>query len=131
MKILMKGKVETVAIDRVKPAHFECEPETGTEIKRKTQPKTTHLKTAEIARGTRSDRKRSSSTFTPKSVKTGVELNTSTKTQSSTPKIGTNPAITLQPQAARAHLPRQPTPYPAKTRRRPNVGVGPSSTTLA
>ena len=30
MKILMKGKVETVSVDRVKPAHFECEPETGT-----------------------------------------------------------------------------------------------------
>ena len=32
MKILMKGKVETVSIDRVKPAHFECEPNTGTGI---------------------------------------------------------------------------------------------------
>ena len=28
MKILMKGKVETVSLDRVKSAHFECEPET-------------------------------------------------------------------------------------------------------
>ena len=37
MKILMKGKMETVSVDRVKPAHFECAPETGTEIKRKTQ----------------------------------------------------------------------------------------------
>ena len=26
IKILMKGKVETVTIDRVKPAHFEREP---------------------------------------------------------------------------------------------------------
>ena len=30
MKILIKGKVETVSLDRVKPAYFECEPETGT-----------------------------------------------------------------------------------------------------
>ena len=37
MKILMKGKVETVSLDRVKPAHLESEPETGTETQRKTQ----------------------------------------------------------------------------------------------
>ena len=24
LKILIKGKVETVSVDRVKPAHFEC-----------------------------------------------------------------------------------------------------------
>ena len=30
MKILVKGKVETVSLDRVKPAHMECEPTTGT-----------------------------------------------------------------------------------------------------
>ena len=30
MKILIKGKMETVSLDRVKPAHFECEPDTGT-----------------------------------------------------------------------------------------------------
>ena len=29
LKILMKGKVETVTVDRVKPAHFERESETG------------------------------------------------------------------------------------------------------
>ena len=29
MKILNKGKVETVSLDRVKPAHLECEPTTG------------------------------------------------------------------------------------------------------
>ena len=36
MKILVKGKVETVYLDRVKPAHLECEPTTGTTIQRKT-----------------------------------------------------------------------------------------------
>ena len=35
MKILLKGKVETVSLDRVKPAHFECEPGTGTATQRK------------------------------------------------------------------------------------------------
>ena len=36
MKILVKGKVETVSLDRVKPAHLECQPTTGTTIQRKT-----------------------------------------------------------------------------------------------
>ena len=35
MKILVKGKVETVSLDRVKPAHMECEPTTGTTTQRK------------------------------------------------------------------------------------------------
>ena len=34
MKILIKGKVETVLLDRVKPAHFDCEPATGTTTQR-------------------------------------------------------------------------------------------------
>ena len=36
MKILVKSKVETVSLDRVKPAHLECEPATGATIQRKT-----------------------------------------------------------------------------------------------
>ena len=39
MKIQVKGKVETVSLDRVKPAHLECEPTTGTTIQRKTPSK--------------------------------------------------------------------------------------------
>ena len=35
MKILVKGKAETVSLDRVKPAHMECEPTTGTTTQRK------------------------------------------------------------------------------------------------
>ena len=31
MKILVKGKVETVSLDRVKPAHLDNEPAIGTE----------------------------------------------------------------------------------------------------
>ena len=53
MKILMKGKVETVSVDQAKPVHFECEPETSTAIKRKTQSTTTNAKTTEIVRRTR------------------------------------------------------------------------------
>ena len=36
MKILVKGKVETISLDRVKPAHLECKPTTGTTIQRRT-----------------------------------------------------------------------------------------------
>ena len=57
MKILMKGKVETVSVDRVKPAHFECASDTGTEVERKTQEKTTHSKMAGISHGTRKSQK--------------------------------------------------------------------------
>ena len=39
MKILVKGKVETVSLDRVKPAHSDNEPAIGTEKQRKTQNK--------------------------------------------------------------------------------------------
>ena len=45
MKILVKGKVETVSLDRVKPAHLECEPTTGTTIQRKTPNKPQSSKT--------------------------------------------------------------------------------------
>ena len=37
MKILIKGKVETVSLDRVKPAHLDNEPEIGTEKQCETQ----------------------------------------------------------------------------------------------
>ena len=37
MKILVKGKVETVSLDRVKPAHLDNETAIGTEKLGKTQ----------------------------------------------------------------------------------------------
>ena len=37
MKILIKGKVETDSLERVKPAHLDNEPDIGTENQRKTQ----------------------------------------------------------------------------------------------
>ena len=75
IKILMKGKVETVTVDLVKPAHFEREPESGHTTPRQTnhKPKSTTPKPAAIARKPGKDQARSSSTTTPKSFRTEVE----------------------------------------------------------
>ena len=43
MKILMEGNVEMVSLDRVKPAHLECEPTTGPKTQRTTSNKKTEL----------------------------------------------------------------------------------------
>ena len=111
MKILVKGKVETVSLDRVKPAHFECEPATGTATQRKTQSKTTNSKTTEIVGGSWKDQNRSSSTLTQKSDRTRVQSKTNTQTQSAAAKIGKN--LATQHQAHRVNLPKQFTPYVA------------------
>ena len=50
MKILINGKVERVSLDRVKPAHFECEPATGTITQRSTPSKHTSSKTTGMVR---------------------------------------------------------------------------------
>ena len=44
MKILVKGKVETVSLDRVKPAYLDNEPAIGTEKQHKTQNNTKNSK---------------------------------------------------------------------------------------
>ena len=119
MKILIKGKVETVSFDRIKPAHFECEPATGTTTQHKMQSKTTNSKTTEIVRGSRKDKIRSSSTLTQKSDKTRVKLKTNTQTQSAAAKIGKNMAT--QHQAHRVNLPKQFAPYVAPHSRTPAV----------
>ena len=82
MKILMKGKVETVSVDRVKPAHFVCAPDTGTEVERKTQQKTTHSKTARVTHGTGKELKGSSSKITLKPVRQGAESHTTQRDSS-------------------------------------------------
>ena len=51
MKILMKGKVETFSLDRVKPAHLEREPMTGPKTQRTTPNKKQSSKTTRIASG--------------------------------------------------------------------------------
>ena len=121
MKILIKGKVETVSLDRVKPAHFEWEPETGTATQRKTQTKTTNLKTTEIVRVIPKDQIKSSSrpTLTQNSDWTRVKSTANTQTQSAAVKIGKN--LATQHQAHRVNLPKQFTPYVAPHSRTPDV----------
>ena len=114
LKILMKGKGVTVTVDRVKAAHFEREPVTGNTTQRQTnpKPKSTTPKPVAIARKPQADRARSSSTNT-KSFRTGVNANMSTKTWSSHFGVETSPAIALQSETTRAHLPRPPAFYKA------------------
>ena len=109
----MKGKVETVTVDRVKPAHFEREPESGNTTQRQTNPKPKSMtsKPAAISRKPQKDRARSSSTTNSKSFRTGVDTNMSTQTRCSTHEICTSSAIALQSDVTRARLPRPPTLY--------------------
>ena len=55
MEILMKDKVETVSLNRVKPAHLECEPTTGPRKQRTTPNKKQSSKTTRIASGNPQD----------------------------------------------------------------------------
>ena len=118
MKILIKGKVETVSLDRVKPAHFECEPVTGTTTQRRptTQPQKTSLKITGINRGNPQDPLRPSSTHTQRSNRTSVKP---TATQSTATKIGTNLATATQQKGNRVKLPKQFKPYVAPHSRTP------------
>ena len=50
MKILVKGKVETVSLDRVKPSHLDNETAIGTEKQRKTQNNTMNSKNTATVR---------------------------------------------------------------------------------
>ena len=111
MKILIKSKVETVSLDRVKPAHLDSEPETGTEKQRKTQNNTKNSKnTATVRRAPalkqNSERKRAE----PKANK---------QTRSVVVQNGTNLATTSQHHANRVNLPKQFTPYVAPLLRIP------------
>ena len=90
MKILMKGKVETVSLDRVKPAHLECEPTTGTNTQYTTPNKQQSSKTTRISCGTPQDPPRPSSANTQTSNRTSVKKTQSTAVRSST-KLTTVP----------------------------------------
>ena len=50
MKILVKGKVETVSPDRVKPSHLDNEPAIGTKKQRETQNNTENSKNTATVR---------------------------------------------------------------------------------
>ena len=115
LKILLKGKVETVTADLVKPAHIKREPETDNIQQRQTnpEPKSMAQKPPAIARKRRTARAWSSSTTTPKSFRTGVNTNKSTNTRSSTLGVGTCLAIPLWSEVTRARLLKLPTLYKA------------------
>ena len=113
MKILIKGKVETVSLDRVKPPHLESEPETGTETKRETQIKTKNSKTTEIVKRVPKDQIKPSSALTQNSDRKRPEPTVNTQTRSDAFEIGKNLATTSQHKAHRENLPKQFTPYVA------------------
>ena len=118
MKILIKGKVETVSLDRVKPAHFECEPATGTTTQRTTPSKRTSPKTTGIVRGNTQDPLAPCSTHTQRSNRTSAKP--TTRLFKAT-KHGTNLATAPQQKAIRVKLPNQFKPYVALHSRTPAV----------
>ena len=90
MKILVKGKVETVSLDRVKPAHLECEPTTGANIQRTTLNKPQSSKTTRISRRNPQGPPRPGSADTQTSYGTSVKTKKSTTVRSSS-KLATVP----------------------------------------
>ena len=78
MKILVKGKVETVSLDCVKPAHLECKPTTGTTIQRKTPNK------PQRSKATRTSSRNPQGPPRPGSADTQTSNGTSVKTKKST-----------------------------------------------
>ena len=106
MKILMKGKAETVSLDRVKPAYLKCEPTTG--------PKTEN--TTRIASGNPQDPSRPSSANTQTSNRTSVK-----KTQSTTVRSSTKLATVPQQLEDKVKLPNEGKAYVAPHSRAPAV----------
>ena len=105
MKILIEGKVEMVSLDRVKPAHLDSEPDTGTEKQRKTQNNTKHSKnTATFRRAPALKQNYEGKRAEPKAK---------TQTRSVAVRNGTNLATTSQHNANRVNLPKQFIPYVA------------------
>ena len=109
MKILVKGKVKTVSLDRVKPAHLDNEPAISTEKQRKTQTNIKNSKnTATVRREPALKQNSEKKTAEPKA-----------KTQTLAVQHGTNLATTSQRNANRVNLPQQFTPYVAPHSRIP------------
>ena len=113
MKILIKGKVEMVSLNRVKPAHLERELETGTETQRKGQTKTKNSKTTKIVRRVPKDQIKPSSAVTQNSDRKRAEPAVNTQTRFDAVKIGKNLATTSQHKGHRVNLSKQFTPYVA------------------
>ena len=83
MKILVKGKVETVSLDRVKPAHLECEPMTGMSIQRKTPNKPKRSTATRTSSRNPQGPPRTGSADTPTSNGTSAKTKKSTAVRSS------------------------------------------------
>ena len=83
MKILVKGKVKTVSLDRVKPAHLECEPTTGTNIQRTTLNKPQSSKTTRLSSRNPQGPPKPGSADTQTSNGTSVKTKKSTAVRSS------------------------------------------------
>ena len=111
MKILVKGKVETVSLDRVKPAHLDNEPAIGTEKQCKTQTNAKNSKNTATVRRVRA--------LKQNSEKKRVEPKAKTQTRSVAAQHGTNLATTSQHNANRVNLPQQFTPYVRRIRESP------------
>ena len=113
VKILVKGKVEKVSLDRVKPAHLDNEAAIGIEKQRKMQNNTKHLKnTATVRR---------EPALKQNSEKKRAGPKAKTQTRSVAVQHGTNLATTSQHNANRVNLPKQFTPYVAPHSRTPAV----------
>ena len=113
MRILVEGKVETVSLDRVKPAHLDNEPFMGTKKQRKTQNNTKNLKnTATVRR---------EPALKQNSEKKRAEPKAKTQTRSVAVQHGTNLATTSQHNANKVNLSKQFTPYVAPHPRIPAV----------
>ena len=116
MKILVKGKLETVSLDRVKPAHLECEPTTDTNIQRTTPNKPQSSKTTRISSRNPQGPPRPGSADTQTSNRTSVKTKKSTAVRSSS-KLATVP----QQVDAKVKLPNKDNTYIAPHSRAPAV----------
>ena len=115
-KILLKGKVETVSLDRVKPAHLECEPTTGPTTQRTMPTKKQSSKTTRIASGNPQDPSRPSSANTQTSIRTSVK-----QTQSTAVRNSTKGATVPQQPAYKVELPNKGKSYVAPHSQAPAV----------
>ena len=114
MKILVKGKVETDSLDRVKPAHLDNEP-IGTKKQRKTQTNAKNSKNTATFRREPAVKQNSE--------KKRAEPKAKTRTRSVAVQHGTNLATTSQHNANKVNLPQQFTPYVAPHSRIPAVST--------
>ena len=112
----MKGKVEAVSLDRVKPAHLECEPTTGTNIQCTTPNKPQSSKTTRICNRNPQGPPRPGSADTQTSNRTSVK-----KTKSKAVRSSSKLATVLQQLDAKVKLSNKDNTYIAPHSRAPAV----------